>query len=127
MSFLNKYFFHSPMHYVAALVMNIVLMLIVLFLNGFDKVIFYVNACSVAGAISVLWGMLLCVTAAGAFNTLGYALSIFRGERKYQDLYEYTVAKEEKNSKQKKTYMPYIVVGIVFLLISYVLSNFMAL
>lgn len=127
MSFLNKYFFHSPMHYVAALVMNIVLMLIVLFLNGFDKVIFYVNACSVAGAISVLWGMLLCVTAAGAFNTLGYALSIFREERKYQDLYEYTVAKEEKNSKQKKTYMPYIVVGIVFLLISYVLSNFMAL
>ena len=127
MSFLNKYFFHSPMHYVAALVMNIVLMLIVLFLNGFDKVIFYVNACSVAGAISVLWGMLLGVTAAGAFNTFGYALSTFRTERKYQDLYEYTVAKEEKNSKQKKTYIPYIVIGAVFLLISYVLSNFLTI
>lgn len=127
MSFLNKYFFHSPMHYLAALVMNIVLMLIVLFLNGFDKVIYYVNACSVAGAISVLWGMLLCVTAAGAFHTFGYAISTFRAERKYQDLYEYTVAKEEKNSKQKKTYMAYIVVGVVFLLISYVLSNFIAL
>lgn len=127
MSFLSKYFFHSPMHYVAALVMNILLMLIVLFIHGFDKVIYYVNACSVAGAISVFWGMLLWVVAAGAFNTFGYALSTFRSERKYYDLYEYTVAKEERSSKQKKTYMPYIVVGVVFLLISYVLSSFVVL
>lgn len=53
----------------------------------------------------------------------GYSLSYIRGERKYKDFFEYTVAKEEKAAKQGKIYMPYIVVGIVFLLISFVFSK----
>ena len=53
----------------------------------------------------------------------GYSLSYIRGERKYKDFFEYTVEKEEKAAKQGKIYMPYIVVGIVFLLISFVFSK----
>lgn len=123
MNFLRKYFLHSPGHYAAALILNIFFTLLVLFLKGFDWLRAYMEAFSVAGAISVLYGMLLWVSAAGAFYTFGYAFSYFRGERSYKDYYEYTRAKEEKQARKEKIYMPYIVVGIVFLLISFVFSK----
>lgn len=123
MNFLRKYFFHSPVCYGIALALNVLFTLLVLFLKGFDHLLYYVDAFSVAGAISVLFGMLLWVTAAGAFTTFGYAFSTFSSERKYKDLYEYTAAKEERRSKQKKTYMPFIVVGFVFLMISFILNS----
>jgi len=123
MLFLRKYFFHSPVHYVVALVLNVFFSLLVLWLKGFDKLFFYVDAFSVAGALSVLFGLLLLVSALGAFNTFGYAFSYFRAERRYKDLYEYTLAKQEKQAMRQKTYMPYIVVGAVFLIMSWLLSQ----
>ena len=123
MNFIRKYFLHSPVHYVAALILNIFFTLLVLFLKGFDWLRAYMEAFSVAGAISVLYGMLLWVSAAGAFTIFGYAFSYFRGERGYKDYYEYTRAKEEKQARKEKIYIPYIVVGIVFLLISFVFSK----
>ncbi len=127
MKFLRKYFIHSPGHYIAALVLNISFTLLVLFLKGFDWLRAYVEAFSVAGAVSVLFGMLVFVSSAGAFNTFGYAFSYFRGERRYKDFYEYTVAKEEKQARRQKVYMPYIVVGIAFLIISLALSKSIAI
>lgn len=123
MEFLRKYFLHSPGTYAAALGLNAGFTLLVLYLKGFDRVLAYMEAFSVAGAISVLFGMLLWVSSAGAFTTFGYAFSYFRGERKHKDLYEYTMAKQEKAAKQKKVYMPFIVVGLVFLLVSFIISK----
>jgi len=127
MKFLRKYILHSPVQYAIAVGINVFFTLLVLYLKGFDRILAYVEAFSVAGAVSVLFGLLLWVSAAGAFNTFGYAFSFFRSERRYKDLYEYTVAKQEKVSKQKKIYIPYIVVGVVFLIISLVLSKSIAI
>jgi len=127
MKFLRKYILHSPVQYAIAVGINVFFTLLVLYLKGFDRILAYVEAFSVAGAVSVLFGLLLWVSAAGAFNTFGYAFSFFRSERRYKDLYEYTVAKQEKVSKQKKIYIPYIVVGVVFWIISLVLSKSMAI
>lgn len=123
MDFLRKYVFHSPIQYGIALALNVGFTLLVLFLKGFDRILSYVDAFSVAGAVSVLFGMLLWVAAAGAFTTFGYAASTFRSDRKYKTLYEYTVAKEEKRAKQKKIEVPYLLVGALFLLISFLLSR----
>ncbi len=123
MNFLRKYIFHSPVHYGIATAINVFLTVLVMYFRDFNGWLCYVDAFSVAGAVSVLFGMLLWVTSVGAFSTFGYAFSTFRSERKYKDLYEYTKAKQEKQAKQKKTYVPYIVVGAVFLLISFVLSK----
>jgi len=127
MKFLRKYILHSPVQYAIAVGINVFFTLLVLYLKGFDRILAYVEAFSVAGAVSVLFGLLLWVSAAGAFNTFGYAFSFFRSERRYKDLYEYTVAKQEEVSKQKKIYIPYIVVGVVFLIISLVLSKSIAI
>lgn len=122
MGFLRRIFFHSPVRYAVALVLNIVIALIVLLVRGFDLKIYYVDAFSAAGGVSVFFGLLLWVAAAGAFDTVGYGFSTFGSNRKYKDLYEYTVRKKEKRSRQKMTYMPYITVGIVFLVISFCVS-----
>lgn len=125
MNFLRKYVLHSPGHYVAAVGLNVFFTLLVLYLRGFEYRISYVDAFSVAGAISVFFGLLLLVTSLGAFTTFGYAFSALRGDRKHKDLYEYTQAKAEKQAKQKKIYVPYILVGIVFLIISFIISSFL--
>ena len=127
MNFLRKYFLHSPAQYAIALGLNVFLTLLVLYLRGFDYALAYVDAFSVAGAVSVFYGLLLWVSSAGAFYTFGYAFSYFFGNRMHKDFYEYTVAKQEKVSKQKKIYIPYIVVGVVFLIISLVLSKSIAI
>lgn len=106
--------------YAVALTVNIVLTLLVLLLRGFDLRIYYVDALSIAGAVSVLLGLLFWVASAGAFDTIGYGFSTLRaGGRRYKDLYEYTVHKKEKRSRQDKPFVPYIVVGIVFLVLSF--------
>ncbi len=110
--------------YIAALVLNIALTLLVLLIRGFELKIYYVDAFSVAGAVSILLGLLFWITAAGAFDTIGYGFSTLSSNRKYKDLYEYTVGKKEKRSRQNRTFLPYIVVGVVFLLISFLISAF---
>lgn len=126
MNFFRKYFLHSPGHYATALLLNVSFTVLVLYLKGFGRLLAYVEAFSVAGAVSVLFGMLLWVSAEGAFNIFGYSFSYFRGDRKYKDLYEYTKVKEEKRAKQGKIYIPYLVVGVVFLVISFVFSKVIA-
>ena len=108
--------------YITALVINIVLTLAVLLLRGFDLKIYYVDAFSVAGAVSILLGLLSWITAAGAFDTIGYGFSTLGSNRRYKDLYEYTVGKKEKRSRQGRTFLPYLVVGWAFQLISYMKS-----
>lgn len=110
------------MRYVVALVLNIAVALIVLSVRGFGLKIYYVDAFSAAGGVSVFLGLLFWVAAAGAFDTIGYGFSTIGGNRKYKDLYEYTVKKKEKRSRQNMTCMPHIVTGIVFMLISFLIS-----
>ena len=124
MKFLKEYVFHSPIHYGIAFFLNVILVLIVLCLKGFNSILAYVDAFSVAGAVSVLFGLLMMVTSLGAFDMFGYAFSSFRTERKYKDLYEYTVAKQKKHAGKGKTYTAYIIVGVIFLVVSYIIAGY---
>lgn len=108
--------------YVAALILNVLLTLTVLFVRGFELKIYYVDAFSVAGAVSILLGLLFWVSAAGAFDTIGYGFSTLGSNRKYKDLYEYSVRKKEKRSRHKGSFLPYIIVGAVFLAVSALIS-----
>lgn len=110
--------------YIVAVLLNVAVLMVVLCTRGFGLKIYYVDAFSVAGAVSVLIGLLLWVAAAGAFDTIGYGFSTFGTARKYKDLYDYTVQKREKRSRQNKAQVPFIVVGIVFLAVSALISVF---
>lgn len=102
----------------AALIINIMITLMVLLIRGFDLRIYYVDAFSVAGSISILLGLLLQITDAGAFDTIGYGFSALSVQKKYRDLYEYSMKKKEKRSRRKGHFLPFIVIGLGFLGIS---------
>lgn len=108
--------------YVAAIILNVVLTLTVLFVRGFELKIYYVDAFSVAGAVSVLLGLLFWIAAAGAFDAIGYGFSTFRTDRRDKDLYEYSVRKKEKRSRNKGSFLPYIIVGAIFMAVSALIS-----
>lgn len=109
--------------YTAALALNIFLATATLFLKGFDLKIYYIDAFSVAGSVSILLGLLVWAADAGAFDTIGYGFSVLSTKKRYKDLYDYTVHKQVKRSRKKKDFIPNIVVGILFLLISFLLPK----
>ena len=84
--------------YAAALVINVVVTLVVLCVRGFELKVYYVDAFSAAGGVSILLGLLMWVADAGAFDTI-----------------EYTLKKKEKRSRQKGHFLPFVIVGLVFL------------
>ena len=122
MSFFKKVFFHSPFRYLAAFIISVVIGLTILIINGFDLFVNYVNAFSVGGAVTFLFGLLVLVESLGAFDTFGYAFSTFR-KRRHKDLYEYTVAKNEKRSLNKFVFVPYLVVGLVFFIAGMIMNS----
>lgn len=107
--------------YGGALALNITLALIVLLLKGFNQRIYYIDALGVAGAVSILLGLLSWVASAGAFDTIGYGFSALFTQRKYKDLYEYAARKNEKRSRKRRSFLPFLAVGAVFLLVSFLI------
>lgn len=108
--------------YLTAFLLNLAVTLVVLWLRGFDLKIYYVDALSVAGAVSVLLGLLIWVTDAGAFDTIGYGFSTFRSNRRDKDLFEYVTRKREARKRKGKPYLPFLITGAVFLLISFLVA-----
>lgn len=105
--------------FIMVLVINIGLTLLVLLIKGFELRIHYVDAFSIAGAVSIFLGLLSWAASAGAFDTIGYGLSSLRSaDRRDKDLYEYILRKKEKQSRQKINLLTYLAVGVIFLLIS---------
>ena len=84
-----------------------------------------VDSFGIAGGAVFLIGMLQLVSYWGAFDTFGYSFSSFRHKSRYEDLYEYTVKKQESRRVNELTFMPFIVVGLVFLLICLILRLMM--
>lgn len=118
MGLIRKLFLHSPVQYAVACVISTAIVILMLVLRGFDLLIFYVDAFTTAGAVTLLFGLLVLVWYFGAFDSFGYALSTVRAEkRKYRTLYDYAQAKKEKRSIGEFVFMPYITVGTLVLLI----------
>lgn len=111
--------------YAAAVAVNGAVTLLVLCIRGFGVKIYYVDAFGVGGAVSILLGLLMWVASAGAFDTIGYGFTMLSANRRDKDLYEYTLRKQEKRRREGKTFVPFLVVGIVFLAFSFVISAYM--
>ncbi len=117
MSFLRRFFLHSPKRYIAAFIIAAVFTVLILYSKGFDLRINYMDAFTTAGSIVILLGLLLLVAYLGAFDTFGYGFSKVFGKKRYSDLVEYNAIKKEKRRLGELVFMPYITVGAVFLLV----------
>lgn len=108
--------------YAVAFLINVGITLLVLFTRGFDLKIYYVDAFSVAGAVSILLGLFIWIVRAGIFDTVGYGFSTLYDHGKYRDLYEYSSRKKEKRSRQRGSFLPLLVMGLGFLGISLLIT-----
>ena len=75
------------------------------------------------GAVVALFGLLVLVVNLGALDTFGYGFNkmFSRDGGRYQDLVEYETVKKAKRSTKKFIFMPYLLVGLFFILVAGIL------
>ena len=117
---LKKAFCHSPWHYVAAVILSVVVMLFrranLRAEVGIGFALY--DSCSVAGGVTFLIGALLAVAYFGAFDLFGYVFGRAMEKEHYKSYAHYASAKEEKRGRQQYYFVPYFVVGALVFLIS---------
>lgn len=113
---IKKIFFHSPIKYVVLLVISLVITSLYIIARG-SSMTSLSDAFFLAGAVIFFTGMLYLTSYYGAFDTFNYGLSRI-GKKRYKDLYEYTVIKNEKRKEKNYPYIPFLVIGIFFIMIS---------
>ena len=125
MKFIKKLFINSWIRYLVSFVIGLIIAVIYLSLNGFKYFYNYVNAISTAGISLIFIGLLSLVSYLGAFYAFGYGFSQICGNKSnYKDLYDYTTRKIEIRKRKNFIFMPYIIVGIIFVIISLILMCF---
>ncbi len=123
MDLLRRLFFNPPRKYLISLALGALLAALVLWLRGGFLPLFWADALETAGAVLILLGLLGLVAHLGAFDTMGYAFSTFRSQRRYKDLYSYSEAKKESRSHASWGFMAPIATGAVFLIAGLILAS----
>ena len=137
MSFFRKFIWHSPKHYIAAFILCAAVSFVMLWTRGYDKAFFYYDALSAAGGICFFFGLLKLVSYFGAFDTFGYSFGKMRqngtkrpdtpGQKEHSrldSLYDYSNAKRAERSRSELTFMPYLLIGLLFLAVAIVIRVF---
>lgn len=121
---LKKALFHSPWHYVAAVVLSIVVILFRRWNLPADiGAAFAMHECfSVAGGVTFLVGALFAVTYFGAFDLFGYVFGRAMEKQNYKSYAHYATAKQEKRSREQYYFVPYFVVGAIVFLLSFLFA-----
>lgn len=112
--------------FVVALALGLLVLLANLIIqtgNGsWSHLVFYVDGTFIGGAVLILFSLLVVVNIFGAFDIFSYMFARKRLEDgRKEDLYEYSTRKKEQRSKHKLVFLPYLSVGMSFLLISLIL------
>ena len=119
---LKKFLFHSPGHYIAALILAAAVgaFRFSTLPDGINVRFAWYEILSVSGYVTFLIGALMTVSYFGAFDLFGYVFSPGRtGEhRKYKDYAHYSQKKMEKRGREGYFFVPYYVVGFAVVLIS---------
>lgn len=127
MKLLKKLFLHSFHKYIIGASIAVIILIINLCLKNFKELINYIDGLQIGGAVVFLIGGLSFVSYYGAFDSFGYAFSKIKKdpEKVYRDMYEYVAIKQEERKEHKFPYMPYLVVGVAFILIGIFLMIFL--
>lgn len=126
MNSLRKALFHSPGHYVVALVIAVAVGLLRFSTlpEGISPWFVCYEVLSVSGYATFLVGGLMTVSYFGAFDLFGFVFSPNggNGRKKYQNYTDYTEKKTEDRVRDGYFFVPYYVVGLVIVLISWLFA-----
>ncbi len=123
----KKIIFHSPLRYI---IMSIICGLIILtyILNNGNNILYFSNAFFISGVVSMSTGLLSLSAYLGTFDGMSYttirlARGMFARPQKYQDYNEYLEEKKSKKDKDKFTFIPYIVIGLILIIVGAILAG----
>lgn len=127
---MRKLFPPTPRAYVSAAVIGIVITLYVLWQNGFDKLYAYINGLTAAGALLVLFGLLMLVAHFGAFDSFAFAFKKAMEARRRdfpehlvkQSYWDYLQGKQEERKREDWTFMAYVWVGLLFVAAGFIVE-----
>lgn len=126
MDSLRKALLHSPGHYGVALAIAIIVGIFRYSTLAEELHIGYVcyEVLSVSGYVTFLVGGLMTVSYFGAFDLFGFVFTPRgqNGKKKYKNYTEYTEKKTESRTREGYFFVPYLVVGLVIVLISWLIG-----
>jgi hypothetical protein len=125
-SLFKKIFFHKTLNYIVISIISIIIFVVVFLVRGYDKLQSYLDAAFVTCIFDLCMSGLSATTNQGVFDSLGYGFdrmfkSVFTGHYKYRDLIEFKDARVEKRERNKYTWAPYLVIGLIFVIITIIL------
>lgn len=109
-------------------IVDIIMILLVLFIRGFDQAIYYCDAFFVAGLLMICFGGLSFVSNCGVFDVFGYSVKTIgtklsgNPDREFRNLTEYVESKKDKRLKEKLNFLPYLLVGAGTILLSFIVK-----
>ena len=109
-------------------VVDIIMILLILLMKGFDKAINYCDAFFIAGLLMICFGGLSFVSNCGAFDIFGYSFKTVgtklsgNPNKEYQNLSAYVESKKDRRLKEKFNFVPYLLVGGVTVFLSYIIK-----
>ena len=87
-----------------------------------DKLINYINGSFIAGAIISLVSILILLSSFGSFNLFSYYFRRKKKENGYKEnYYEYTERVAKSQSSYRFVFLPYLIIGLVFIAVSLIL------
>lgn len=116
----KKLFIHSLGRYITGLVLGIAIICINnAICKSWTLLMNYIDGFFIAGAVIVMFAGLCYITNLGVFDMFSYLFAKKGPEIK--SLYDYKESKVEKRKKDTFGFMPYVVVGTLFLIITAIL------
>ena len=122
---MKKIFFHSKYRYILSLVFGLIGVLC--YFLSHDKNLEYPvfstsNACFISGFVLVLVGGLSILSNLGAFDIFSYQFKRKGAGASKYTLYDHQQRRIEQSKTRKYYFVPYFVVGGLFLLVSFILT-----
>lgn len=121
----KKIFLHSPKKYLVSLVIMVVLIISSLSMKGFNLLVNYCNAFFIAAALFIGIGFLSILTNLGTFDVFSYSGKYVANRIRNVNIEkypEYTENKKEKRKKFRFNFVPYMVLGLIGLIVAIILQ-----
>ena len=118
----KRLFIHSPYKYLVCLgIMLIIPVIYNLLRNEWDLIINYMDSFFLAGLVLILVGMLSIVDYFGGLDIFRYIFIKRNPDGSKKTLYDFSEGRKEKIKDDKYRFTPYMVVGVISILISVII------
>lgn len=117
---LKRLFLHSWKKYIVLSILGIVITILYLSFHSFRYLVDYISGLQLSGLVLIMCGGLSFLNYFGAYDIWTYAFSKRKKGEKKPTLHEHSEIKKSNRDKEKLSFGPYLLVGMILLLVSFI-------